>query len=80
MNANNNNIELNYSRMSRTDLNSHSNMVVVEKNCTIMREKGRHAEVTLFAPDYEILHKVPIVDASIEHYTQHTYLVFHGVL
>ena len=51
--------------MSRTDLDSHTNMVVVGKNCTMLNEIGRHTEVALFVPDYESLHKVPIPESII---------------
>ena len=54
--------------MPRNDLGSHANMVAVGKNCAIIREAGRNAEVALFTPDNESLHEVTIVDTAIEYY------------
>ena len=65
MDSENNSLELNYSLMSRTDLEIHANMVVFVKNCEIIREIGRHAEVAPFVPGYESLHKVTTMDDSI---------------
>ena len=50
---------------SRTDLDSNANMVALDKNCTIIADTGKTAKVSPFAPDYESLHQVPIVDASV---------------
>ena len=52
-------------RLSRTDLDSHANMVVVGKHAAIINDAGRRAEVSPFTPDYEALSKAPIVDAAI---------------
>ena len=72
----------NESKNSRTDLDNHSNMVVVGKKCTVLNETGRHAEVAQFTPDCESLHKVPVICAVIEYDDKHsgeTYLlVFYG--
>ena len=53
--------------LSRTDLDSHSNMVVVGKHADMINDTGRRAEVSPFPKDYESLSKVPIVDAAIRH-------------
>ena len=64
--------------LSRTDLDSHANMVVVGKHAAIINDTGRRAEVSPFTPDYESLSKVPIVDAAIRYdcpYSGETYLL-----
>ena len=48
--------------LSRTDLDSHANMVVVGKHAAIINDTGR--KVSPFTPDYESL-KVLIVDAAV---------------
>ena len=65
MDSNNNNLELNASQMSRTDLESHVNVVVLGNNCAIIKRTGRHSGAEPFAPDYESLHKVPIVGSDV---------------
>jgi hypothetical protein len=52
---------------SRTELDSHANMVVVGRHALIISNTGRTAEVSPFTPDYEALQKVPIVDAAIQY-------------
>ena len=64
--------------LSRTDLDSHANMVVVVKHDAITCDTGRRAEVSPSTPDYESLSKVPIVDATIRYdcpYSRETYLL-----
>ena len=51
--------------LSRTDLDSHANMVVVGKHAAIINDTCRRAEVSPFTPDYESLSKMPIVDAAV---------------
>ena len=84
MDSNNNNLELNDSQMSRTDLESHANVVVLGNNCAIIKRTGRYSGAAPFAPDYEILHKVLIINSSIECHDQCSgemrLLVLHGVL
>ena len=58
--------------LSRTDLDSHANMVVVGKHAAIISDAGRRAEVRPFTPDYESLSKVPIVDADVRHDCPHS--------
>ena len=50
---------------SRTELDSHANMVVVGNNCLIIEWSGRTAIVNPFTPEYEALPEVPIVDAAV---------------
>ncbi len=50
---------------SRTELDSHANMVVVGKHCHIIDWTGGKADVNPFTPEYEALREVPIVDAAI---------------
>jgi len=49
----------------RTELDAHANVCVVGQHCHIVRWMGRNAEVNPFAPDYEALPSVPIVDAAL---------------
>ena len=63
---------------SRTELDSHANMVVVGRHASIVSDTGRTAEVSPFTPDYEALQKVPIVDAAILYlcpYSDKSYLL-----
>ena len=50
----------------------------------MLNKLGKYTEVAPFTPDYESLHKVPIIDADIEYddkYSGETHpLVFHGAL
>ena len=38
---------------SRTDLDSHGNVVVVGNHAAIINDTGRRADVSPFTPDYE---------------------------
>ena len=49
----------------RTDLDAHANMIVLGKNCYVVKCSRKTAEVNPFSPDYEVL-QVPIVDAVIQ--------------
>ena len=63
---------------SRTELDSHANMVVLGKHSFIIQWTGKHANVSPFTPDYEALRKVPIVDAALLYqcpYTGKEYLL-----
>ncbi len=53
------------STSSRTELDSHANMVVVGNNCLVIEWSGRTANVNPFTSDYEALPEVPIVDAAV---------------
>ena len=62
---------------SRTELDSHANMVVIGKHAYIIATSDKTVEVNPFTPDYESLKNVPIVDAAIAYdcpYTMTTYL------
>ena len=51
--------------VSRTELDSHANMVVVGQNAFIINNTGKTAEVSPFTSSYDALKNVPIVDAII---------------
>ena len=64
--------------LSRVDLDSHANMVVVGKHAAIINNTGRRTEVSSFSPEYESLSKVPIVNPTIRYdfpYIGKTYLL-----
>ena len=71
-------------KMSRADLYSHTHMVLVGKNCTVLNDTGKYSEVAPFTPDYENFHRVPIVDSIIGYDDKHAGetcpLVFYGAL
>ena len=74
---NNDYSEFNY---SRTELDSHANMAVLGKHCTIVSKTGKTANVKPFSPDCNTLDEVPIVDALIKWRDPHTdemYLQMH---
>ena len=50
---------------SRTELDSHANMVVVRKNCYVIGLTGETMDVCPFTPEYESLKKVPLLDAAL---------------
>jgi hypothetical protein len=50
---------------SRTELDTHANMIIVGKHSFVIAWAGRNATVNPFTPDYEALTEVPIVDAAI---------------
>ena len=65
-------------KLSRTDLDSHANMVVVGNHAEIINDTSRRARVSTFTLDYESLIKVPIVDTAIRYdfpYSGETYLL-----
>ena len=72
MDSINKDLEINDSRMSRTKIYSYTRMIMVRKNCTITRWTRRCSEIETFTLNCESLHKVPIVDAAIEGYDQHS--------
>jgi hypothetical protein len=54
------------STSSRTELDSHANMVVVGNTCLVVIEwSGQTAIVNPFTPNYKALPEVPIVDAVV---------------
>ena len=50
---------------TRTELDSHANMVVIGMHAYILNNTGRTTEVSPFTSSYETLKNVPIVDAII---------------
>ena len=63
---------------SRSELDSHANMIVFGKSCFVIHETGRHADVNAFSPDVPTLEKIPIVDAAVAYdcpYSMKTYLL-----
>ena len=48
-----------------SDLDSHANMIVVGKHCTIFDSSGKTCSVNSFSPSTGTVDKVPIVDAAI---------------
>jgi hypothetical protein len=50
---------------SRAELDSHANMVVLGKACTIIRRTGLSVNVNAFASEVGSLKQVPLVDAAI---------------
>ena len=51
-----------------TELDSHTNMVVVCKHAVVVAHTGKIVEVKPFSPDCKSMDKVPIVDAVIKWY------------
>ena len=64
---------------SRTELDSHANMVVVGKNCYVIGLTGETMDVYPFTPEYESLKKVPLVDAALMYTCEYTnkYFFYH---
>ena len=50
---------------SITELNNHSNMVVIGHNSQTFSRSGWTVQIKLFTPDYQVLPEVPIVDVVI---------------
>ena len=57
---------------SRIELDSCSNMVVVENNCCVIGLTGETMDVCPFTPEYEYLKKVPLVDAALMYTCEYT--------
>ena len=57
---------------SRTELDSHANMLVVGKNCYVIGLTGKTMDVCPFTPEYESLKKVPLVDAELMYTCEYT--------
>ena len=51
-----------------TELDSHTNMVVVCKHAVVVAHTGKTVEVKPFSPDCKSMDEVPIVDAVIKWY------------
>jgi len=54
-----------YGNLSVTELDSHANMAVAGKNCTIIATSGQYANVTPFSADLPIMDRVEIDDDAI---------------
>ena len=69
---------------SRTDLDSHANMVVLGRHARVIAYTGKTAQVSPFTPEYKSLEDVPIVDGAITYecpYSGHCYvLLCHNAL
>ena len=50
----------------KTELDSHANMAVVGKHCTIVHDTGKTVSVRAFSPDCKTLEEVPIIHAMIK--------------
>lgn len=55
-----------YSKESRTELDSHANMPVVGRHAYVLSNTGRTVDVNAFTPDYEPI-RVPVVDAAVQY-------------
>ena len=51
--------------MSVTELDSHANMAVAGKDCTIIRRSGHYANVTPFSPELPVMESVEIGDVAL---------------
>ena len=74
----------NAGNQSRTELDSHTNMVVMGRNAAVIQETGTTAQVNAFSPECSALQEVRIVDAVVKWecpYTNNPYLLlFHNAL
>jgi hypothetical protein len=64
--------------MSVTELDSHANMAVTGKDCTIISTSGQYANVTPFLPDLPMMERVEIGDVAMAYdcpYTERTFLL-----
>ena len=50
---------------SASELDSHANMIVVGKHCTVFDSTGKTCSVNAFSPSAGAIHEVPIVDAAV---------------
>ena len=53
--------------ISRTDLDSQANIVLVGRNVQIISDSSRTVEVSPFIPDYESMRQVLTVDANVRY-------------
>ena len=68
-----------YGCMSVTELDSHANMAVAGKECTIISTSGQYANVTPFSSDLPMMERVEIGNVAMAYdcpYTGRTYLLF----
>lgn len=54
-----------YGNMSVTELDSHANMAVAGRDCTIISKSGHHATVTPFSSDLPTMERVEIGDVAV---------------
>jgi hypothetical protein len=54
-----------YGNLSVTELDSHANMAVAGKGCTIIDKSGQYGNVTPFPADLPVLERVEIGDVAI---------------
>ena len=67
-----------YGCLSVTELDSHANMAVAGKDCTIIARSGHYATVTPFSSDLPVMEQVEIGDVAIAYddpYTSRTFLL-----
>lgn len=60
---------------SRTELDSHANMLVVGRNVVILSDTGRTTQVSTFTLEYKSLQGIKIVDVALQYVCplSHTY-------
>ena len=61
---------------SRTEINSHANIVIFGKHATILAVTGNNVGVIPFIPDYQTLDKVSIVDVVVQYICQYMSKVY----
>ena len=54
-----------YKGQSVTELDSHANMAVAGRDCTIIAKSGHYATVTPFSSDLPVMERVEIGDVAI---------------
>ena len=67
-----------YGCLSVTELDSHANMAVAGRDCTIISRSGHHATVTPFSADLPVMEQVEIGDVAIAYddpYSSRTFLL-----
>ena len=67
-----------YGSQSVTELDSHANMAVAGRDCTIIAKSGHYASVTPFSADLPVMERVEIGDVAIAYddpYSLETYLL-----
>eukprot|EP00957_Ditylum_brightwellii_P121095 9236526-Ditylum_brightwellii.AAC.1 len=58
--------------MSRTDLDTHANMVVLGRNSTVLHKTGDTAEVQPFTLEYDSPRSVNIIDGAVLYEDQYS--------
>ena len=57
---------------SRTEIDSHENMVVVGKHTPILDDTGNKVDVIPFTPEYQAMEKLLILDVAVQYTCQYT--------